>query len=357
MARLSGDDFKAWVGAFADAFDDYGSFRTLVQIASDGKTLDAIAGTGPLENMIPAVIRKADAGGWLRRLLDEALAVQPDRQQLRDLRTDLNTLTAIEPDSPFDAMRIFGDAMFDRACLRARLRGLQTDGAPPVLVVYGDRYSGKTWSTRLISYVANKIEGVSTILVDMEPDAGKAVDAALIGRRIAEESDFENPPAPNEEQDAQWSRQYISWLSRNAKRAGGTWWIVIDHLEKVALSQTAKDFLCGLGREIPLRALKVRLVILSYPKLDELETGIGRVEYDPVPILSLDQLKKELARFFGAELLYRHRAAGLAPDMALLQAKVAASTDAVLTSWAADDPRRLVKMAEALHDELKRIAP
>jgi hypothetical protein len=225
-----------------------------------------------------------------------------------------------------------------------------------VLVVYGERFSGKTWSARLISYVANNIEGVSTILVDMEPDAGTAVDAALIGRRIFENSDFENPPAPNEEQDAQWSRQYIGWLSRNAKRAGGTWWIVIDHLEKVALAQTAKDFLCGLGREIPLRAPMVRLVILSYHELDELEAGVGRVEKDPVPILGLDQLKKELAGFFAAELLYRHRTAGLVPDMALLQAKVAASTDTVLTSWAADDPRRLVKMAEALHEELNRVA-
>ena len=218
MARLNGDDFKAWVRAFQDAFDDSDTFGTLVQFAS-GKTLDTIAGKGSLEKLIPAVIRMADSGGWLRKLLDEALEMQGDRQQLRALRTDLETMMIIEPDSPFDAMRIFGDAMFDRADLRARLRGLQSDAVAPVLVIYGEPYSGKTWSTRLISYIANKKSDINLVLVDMEPYRGNPVDAALIGRLIAQESLFKRPPRPNEEQDAQWSRQYFTWLARNARQA------------------------------------------------------------------------------------------------------------------------------------------
>jgi hypothetical protein len=253
-------------------------------------------------------------------------------------------------------MLIFGDAMFDRAGLRARLRGLQSNAVAPVLVVYGEPYSGKTWSTRLISYVASKNSDLNLALVDMEEFAGQPVDADLIGRRIAEESLFNGPPPPNEEQVAQWSRQYVTWLARNARRAGGTWWIVIDHLEKVVLAQSAKDFLCGLGREIPTRAPMVRLVILSYYEPDELEAGIGRVETEHVPILSVDQLKNYLATFFAVELLSRQRAAGIRPDMAVLQVEVAISTEAVLAKLTADDPRRLVTMTDALRQELKRIA-
>jgi hypothetical protein len=356
MTRLESDDFKAWVMAFEDAFDDLGTFSRLVQIASDGKTLDMIAGAGPLQDLIPAVIRRADGGCWLKKLLDEALEMQPDRPRLSALRTDLETMMLIEPDSPFDAMLIFGDAMFDRAGLRARLRGLQSNAVAPVLVVYGEPYSGKTWSTRLISYVASKNSDLNLALVDMEEFAGQPVDADLIGRRIAEESLFNGPPPPNEEQVAQWSRQYVTWLARNARRAGGTWWIVIDHLEKVVLAQSAKDFLCGLGREIPTRAPMVRLVILSYYEPDELEAGIGRVETEHVPILSVDQLKNYLATFFAVELLSRQRAAGIRPDMAVLQVEVAISTEAVLAKLTADDPRRLVTMTDALRQELKRIA-
>jgi hypothetical protein len=361
MARLNGDDFKAWVTAFEDAFDDLGAFGKLVQIASGGKSLDMVAGAGSLEDVIPVVIRKADNGRWLKKLLGEALAVQGSRQLLRDLQTDFETMTIIEPDSPFDAMRIFGDPMFDRSDLRARLRGLQSDGATPVLVVYGERYSGKTWSARLISYVARRIEDVNVVLVDMEPYIGKPVDAALIGRLIAEEAYSAeeafsaDPPSPNEEQDAQWCRQYYSWLARNAKLAGGIWWIVIDHLEKVALSQSAKEFVCGLGRSIPLRIPMVRLVILSYHEPNELEAGVGRVEHEEVPILSLDQIKDGLATFFAIELLARQREAGVAPDLAVLQPKVVASTDTVLKKLTANDPRRLVKLAEAMREELKRI--
>jgi Effector-associated domain 1 len=365
MARLNGDDFKAWVTAFQDAFDDLDTFGRLVYIASDGKSLDLIAGNDSLENLIPAVIRKADGGGWLKRLLDEALEMQGDRQRLRALRSDLETMMLIEPDSPFDAMRIFGDAMFDRADLRAKLRGLQSDAVTPVLVVYGERYSGKTWSTRLISYIAHRNKELNLVLVDLEPKAGEPVDAALMGQLIAEEVTgqlnaeeraFKGPPPPNEEQDAQWSRQYFTWLARNARQAGGTWWIVIDHLEKVVLSQSAKDFLCGLGREIPTRVPMVRLVILSYHAPDELESGVGRVETEYVPILTLAQLRQDLARFFAIELLSRQRASGDTLNMAALQAKVASSTEAVLGKLTGDDPRRMVTMTEALRQELKRIA-
>ena len=100
----------------------------------------------------------------------------------------------------------------------------------------------------------------------------------------------------------------------------------------------------------------VRLVILSYHQPDELEAGVGRVETEYVPLLSIDQLKRDLATFFAIELLSRQRAAGKALDKAALQVQVASSTEAVLGKLTADDPRLLVKMAEALRQELKRIA-
>jgi hypothetical protein len=355
MARLKDEDFKTWVEAFEDAFVDSETFGRLAQISSDGKTLDLIAGRGPLENLIPAVIRKADDGGWLKNLLDEALAMQPDRLKLRAVKADFETLMFIEPDSPFDATLILGAAMLDRAGLRARLRALQSDAVAPVLLVYGEPYSGKTWSTRLISYVASKKSDLNLALVDMEPSGGKIVDATLLGRLIAEECDYKRRPAANEEQASQWSRQYLTWLARNARRAGGTLWIVIDHLEKVILSQSAKDFLCGLGREIPIRAPMVRLIILSYHEPDELEAGVGRVETEHVPTLSLAQLKRELATFFAIELLTRNRAAGVGLDMEDLQFKVASSTEAVLGQLTANDPRQLVTMTGALQQELRRI--
>jgi hypothetical protein len=355
MARLNGDDYRAWLRAFEDAFDDLDAFGRLVLFASGGKTLDTVAGRGPLNHLIEVVIRKADEGGWLKKLLDEALEMQPDRRLLRDLQADLEILTIIEPDSPFDATRIFGDAMFDRLDLRARLRALQGDGAPPILVVLGERYSGKTWSTRLISHVANNIGDVTLVPVDMEPHVGTPVDAALIGRLIAEEGDLENPPCPNEEQPAQWVKQYCSWLARSVKQAGGALWVIIDHLEKVTISDDAKEFLYCFGKSIPLKMPKVRLIILSYHEPDELEAKVGRVEYERVPMLSLDQIKEGLATFFAIEFLARQRASGAAADLAALQPKVAVSTEAVLKKLTADDPRLLVTMAGALREELKRI--
>jgi len=353
MPRLSGQDYKQWVTAFKDAFSNRADLAFVVRTATN-KDLDMITMAGSVEEDIEVLIRKADYYGWLRPLLTEALERQPDRLLLKQLSADLTTMMVIEPDDPFDAVRIFGDPMFDRGELRAKLRVLQTDGAPPVLLVDGKPLSGKTWSTRLISYVVNKLDGVTHVPVDVKDLEGKVVDAAALGGLIAEEAGFEGPPEPNEEQDAQWIRQYCGWLGRKAKTAGGQWWIVLDHLQKVPLQQSAKDLLHAMGKEIPLTLPMLRLIILSYNDPSDLAIGIGRIDREVIQSMTLEEIEKFLVIFLSAEYLARDHAAGVALNQEELQRRVATSASVVLRGIDDTSPERLTQMGNALRAELSR---
>lgn len=354
MARLSGQEYKNWVAAFQDAFANRPDVAYIVKVAI-GKELDQVVIGENVSQEIEVLIRKADDGGWLRPLLEAALERQPERAMLGDLATDFKAATIIEPDSPFDALRIFGEAMFDRSEFRTKLKGLQSDGGAPVLVVHGERYSGKTWSVRLISHVVNRTQGVTMVLVDLAEYEGKVVDAAKLGELIAAESGLGEGPEPNEEMDSQWIRQFCNWFGREAKGKGDGWWIVIDHLEKVLLGQGATNFLHGLGRNIPMAMPMVRLIVLSYHDPASLAVGIGRIERDEVPKMTIDQIREWLANFFAAEFLARQREAGVVPDLQALQPKVAQSAEAVLSRVTDRSPKRLVQMGDALRDELAQV--
>lgn len=354
MARLTGPEYKKWTEAFKDAFDKPASLEFIVRVAT-GKGLEQVAIGANVEEMIEILIHEADRGGWLKKLLDAAVERLPGNALLDALSVDFAAAMIIEPDSPFDAHRIFGEAMFDREELRKGLRALQSDGAPPVLLVHGDPYTGKTWSARLIRHVADKLDGINFVLVDLEDLKGKAVNAATIGERIALESGLGQSPPPNEEMDAQWVRQYCQWLGRRAKETGSAQWVVIDHLQKVLLGQGAKDFLHGFGREIPFLMPMVRLIILSYHEPDDLAAGIGRIQRDPIQKMPMLEMRKWLATFFGAELLSQQRNALMVPDLAELRPRVAAATEEVMSHVQDDSPERLVQMGKALRDELARV--
>lgn len=355
MARLDRVEYKRWVKAFTDAFDDRGDLDVVVQFGT-GHGLDYWTPKDDLERQIEALIRKVDDKALLEPILDEARERKPGNKRLEALATWLRVSVLIEPDDAFDAIRIFGAPMIDRADFRTKLKLLRTDTVPPVLLVHGDRYTGKSWSIRLVNHGARKSDDISLVVVDLTDYEGRVVDAAKLGALIAVEVDSDkDPPEPNEEMDSQWIKQYCGWLRREFKRAGGSWWIVIDDLQKVVLAESAKDFIYALGQQIPTSMPMVRLIIVSYHDADALATGVGSLEIDPVPKLTIDQIGEELANFFAAVYLEREHAAGRDCTADELQGKIAASISAVLANIDNDSPKRLLQMGEAVTRQLAKM--
>ena len=354
MTRLDRLEYKRWVEAFTDAFDDRDDLDAVIRFGTD-YSLDYWVPDEGLERQIEILIRKIDDKALLEPVLDQARKRKPGNERLKAVAARLDVSLLIEPEDAFDAIRIFGDPMFDRGDFRTKLKLLRTDTVPPVLLVHGDRYAGKSWSIRLVSYGVRKSEDISLVLVDLKDYEGRVVDAAKLGGLITDEVDYEKePPEPNEEMDSQWIKQYCAWLRREFKRAGGSWWLVIDDLEKVVLAESAKDFVYALGQQIPTSMPMVRLIIVSYHDADALATGVGTLERDPVPQLTMDEIREGLVKFFAAVYLERETAAGrdCTPDE--LQGRIAASTSAVLGDINMDSPKRLVQMGEAVRRQLAR---
>jgi Effector-associated domain 1 len=354
MARLDKTEYKRWVEAFTDAFDNRDDLRRVVGFGTD-YSLDYWVPDTDLRSQIEMLVRKVDDKGLLRPLLDAARRERTDNRRLEAISARLEISLQINPEEPFDAIRIFGDPMLDRNEFRNKLKLLKTETVPPVLLVDGGRYSGKSWGIRLVTYGARKSNGIKPAVVDLRDYKGRLVDAGTLGELIAEEIDYDKPsPKPSEEQDAQWIRQYCGWLRRELKGLGGDWWIVIDDLEKVTLAESAKDFIYALGKAIPTSMPMVRLIIVSYHDPEALATGVGAMDRDPVPRMTIDEIKEHLANFFAAVYLEREITAGRHLTREELEPRIAASTNAVLAEIVDTNEKRLEQMGEAVRKELAR---
>jgi hypothetical protein len=355
MARLSPEQYREWVGALNDVYAIRSDAATLVRMAIN-KNLDQVVPGIDLQRDIEILVRKADNEGWLDQLLNAAREHRPNSERIRRLATQLEVINAVEPVNPIDATRISGMPMVDRIGLRASLYALETDGAAPILVVDGARLSGKTQSSKLIGYVASKREGVHLVAIDLEEYAYEGViKPALVGRLIAEQGDLGVPPEPNEEQTAQWINQYCNWLTPKIKAAGGKWWVVIDHFDKVLVHPTTLELMTALAQRITRNLPSLRLVLLAYPDRAGLEVAIGRVEHETIGRIDRDQLRDGLARFFSAELLARHVATGSSPDRESLKTQIAEAIDHVLVRIRDDDPERLLALRDAVREELGQL--
>jgi len=356
MSRLTKEEYKKWVGAFTDAFDSREQLSE-VTMEAIGKPIAKVAIGADVEEDIQILIREADREGWLKGLVSSAVAKQSESPQLAAIEREYKAAVLIEPDSAFDAVRIFGEAMFDRDFFRGKLRGLLGMGSPPVLLVHGGRYSGKSWSKVLINHVVNNTDGVDVATIDLKEDfKGKTVDAAGLGRLIAERSGFGDPPDVNEEQVPQWIRQYCNWLGNQSKVKGGALWVVIDNFEKVLPGPGAEEFLYGFGNNIREAMPSVRLIVLSHHDPESVTSNIKLIRLDKTEALSLEQMKDWLTTFFGVELLAQQRDNNIPPDLEALQPKVAEATTAVLSQVDGDSEKRFIQMGIALRTELGRLS-
>jgi hypothetical protein len=355
MPRLTGPEYKQWLAAFGDAFTTENQLEALV-LTSRGVGLEEVAIADNVPALIQLVVRTADTQGWLTDLLREAMEIQGDRAQLKALDADFAILSRIEPENAFEAVLVHGDPMFDRKDFRAKLSGLNSPASAPVLLVQGDRYSGKSWSSHLITYVAArapKEEAIKVALVDFETD-DVAIDAEMLGRRISQSAGFGVTTPPSEEQVSRWVLQYCSEFGTQAKEAGGTVWVVIDHLQKALLGDGAMDFLQGFGKQIPVVMPNVRLIILSFHEreVNRLAAGIGPMERDLAQALTLEEMKDWLARFFGAAVMFKRRNRQLPTDEASVLPLVNEATDSVLRRVDPASRKRLVQMGNAIRDQM-----
>lgn len=158
--------------------------------------------------------------------------------------------------------------LIDRENLRNALQELESDIGPRILVVNGERGSGKTYSSELIYYLANNsVPKHIVIYVDLdtqvqEPDAVVQFIAERIGRDTA------SIPGPEQEQKMRWALRLANWLTKQIISAGpASYWFVFDGFrERTVLTET-KELIEELAILAQTTLRQCRVVLINYTEV------------------------------------------------------------------------------------------
>jgi len=291
---LSADQFKRLAEALVQAFDE-GLFATFLQDSLEGRRLDLLANVkNDFGQIVRTVIGRAQAEGWLNRLVMEAHNSRPHVATFGELLNELQLVGVNGPVDHYEACLLRGNrALIDRQTLRLKLRTLGDQMGSRILVVDGDAVSGKSYSLQLINHLAEVLGGFRVVWVDLVRLAARnpAIEPERLARYIAEQMklDVTSLRPKGAEQDATWIEHFGNWLTGELAGRDDQWWIVIDHFLRVPLSQQTKDLIEELAIRIDNNIQQLRLILLSY-RGDLPLAGGGGVEREEIKRIGVDDL-------------------------------------------------------------------
>jgi Trypsin-like peptidase domain/Effector-associated domain 1 len=243
-------------------------------------------------------------------------------------------------------------ALVDRHRLREALRDLYEDNSR-ILVVDGQGASGKSYSMYLISFLKKKMAIGKTARIDLFDLAQRAgereVSPVDIGVSITAQWGLEGMPRLHNEQEARWTRHFCDWLTGKLANADALHWIVVDHFNKVPPNQGVDDLILEMASRIYSDLDMMRLVLLSYRKMNDLGSLVegGNVELEDILPIGED----DLTEFFALEYEHRkqqHNVPYSAVDIVMSVAQVMRQVDP-------NSPRRLQRLREAVAAEASQM--
>jgi len=180
-----------------------------------------------------------------------------------------------------------------RPGLRGNLKRIGQGNETRVLVVTGQRGSGKTYSKDFIGYLlqfdpAYQAQRNQLAYADLD----QFVDGLeTLARRIGTALQLDPatlPPRPKDdkEQDSRWVPDLFNWLVKGVN-AGNTdvWWLVLDGFRVQTLPQAGLDLIDQLADYADNVTTRLRLVLLNYPRADALQFSLR----EDIPGATLDR--------------------------------------------------------------------
>lgn len=218
------------------------------------------------------VIRAAQAEDWLDNLVRAARAAVPADPELRQLEHEIVPQAPPQHVNPFDVCRLSGGhVMVDRAPLRAALRDISQPLGKRILVIRGEKKTGKSHSLQLISHLRQTRGNFSVVFIDLETMSNALGPDALIepwdlAQRLVRLMRYDLT-LPERPKDAQWSRwvlEFCDAFEAQAQREPGQPWVVIDAFNAVTLAQPTFDLLKELATRVNASLTNFRFVLLGY---------------------------------------------------------------------------------------------
>jgi hypothetical protein len=151
--ELSPPQFTDLYNALHDDFTPDSLKRMLLEHAN--RSLEGIVSSvHPYPKIVEDLLKRAELERWTWDLIRAALAANPGSQKLQNFIKKYPFYSPAKPPATIDPYRtpfvLAKQVLIDREELRAALEELQKNDGPRVLVVTGERGSGKTYSCELV---------------------------------------------------------------------------------------------------------------------------------------------------------------------------------------------------------------
>jgi hypothetical protein len=313
------------------------------------------------EEVLSYDLDRANRHAWLPNLVDETShanegfaedfdAAVREYPALSTVRRPPAAATKGDGVSIFDVCYFKRRPFVDRRRLRRLLPLLHRmdDETVRILLVQGEPYSGKSYTADFIQHLSVHL-GFRVRRVELLKHAtGRELTPEILGRAIVDEMKLaEAMPPVERDQVAWWTTYYLSWLARNLRDTGDTWWIVIDDFAQVNVPRAVYEFIEVLALELDRSLDSIRLVLVGFDR--DLPEKL-------VPILKVDRTEPitetHLVDYF-AQFLHDHVPAvdaGEAPRV------IAEAVRSVRDEMSKREPRnRLVGMMATIVREIDRL--
>jgi hypothetical protein len=342
---LNADQRRRLVTALLGAFPNENALTDMIYFAdfTPPKTLPSITTASGLTSMVRELITKADAEGWLPKLVDEAAKSNPADLALGQFRDELKPLIIAANANHYRVLLMGDRPLIDREPLRQAMERLAT-GQKRILVVDGDPVTGKSHTIWFIRYLRDQHKNFNLVWIDLKelfraaPDG--VISPSMIASSMAGQMGMRDLVQLREEETwAAWTNVFCDNLTGRLANAANPWWLVVDNFAAVRLPQDSLGLVKKLCERLSINIPNLNVVLLSY-KESVPETVEPDVERET--IVSVDA--GHVGLFFKELYESRQRPAS---DQVIAQ-KVAE----VLRAVDPKHPRRL----EAIGAEVTRVA-
>jgi hypothetical protein len=271
-----------------------------------GLQLAEISWDRAMVDVWPDLLKLAAARGRLRSLV-EAVARDPNSGAHEiPLALLLERADKLSGD-PFSVslLRNRRRAFIDRTSLRERLKLLAEHDGDRVLIVTGDRLSGKSYSWYLIDHVARAHQAESYLL-DFSAWSGPPARPTDVMQEVADQLGWQmRPMDPNEPADTQ-VRLLLSWFKGQLRSSGRESWLVFDGLNALTMTEEALRLIENITVSAERRAagceLRVVLVALDRPLPQAVDGMVLREKIGAIGVSELSAFFQNVARRAGCSL-------------------------------------------------------
>jgi hypothetical protein len=182
---------------------------------------------------------------------------------------------------------------FGRKDLRAALKELRSPDGARVLVVNGQRVSGKSYTNELIAFLSERTPKNKTIYMNLDKYVFEAPNLTeMIGLQMG--MDTTRIPQQQDEQKARWVQRLVGWILNRVVNPGDvTYWFVFDGFREQTLLPETKDWIDELAVQAETNVPQCRVVLLNYTETlpFQISDFISREEIKPIG-------RDELIEFF-----------------------------------------------------------